>query len=100
MHVCDKMQGFSTPETCDDGNLVDNDACTNSCTPTYCGDGIQQTPNGTGAYEQCDHGVSNDGSTSVAGVICNNSCEVVCTSSDQCPNGACIGGVCSDPICL
>lgn len=47
MHVCDKMQGLSSPETCDDGNDVDNDMCTNSCIPTYCGDGVQQTPNGT-----------------------------------------------------
>jgi len=33
-------------EECDDGNLVNNDACDNACELTYCGDGIAQNPNG------------------------------------------------------
>ncbi|HMV67419.1 MAG TPA: choice-of-anchor A family protein, partial [Myxococcota bacterium] len=37
-------------EQCDDGNAVNNDACTNTCTTPRCGDGIPQ------AGEQCDDG--------------------------------------------
>ena len=46
-------------EVCDDGNLVDGDGCTQTCTPEYCGDGIQHM----GLGEECDDGnsVSGDG---------------------------------------
>jgi cysteine-rich repeat protein len=37
-------------ELCDDGNLIDDDACSNDCTTPSCGDGITQ------AGEQCDDG--------------------------------------------
>jgi len=36
-------------EGCDDGNSVENDACTNSCQSNTCGDGIIYT-----GYEDCD----------------------------------------------
>ncbi|MGE0785968.1 MAG: DUF4215 domain-containing protein [Sandaracinaceae bacterium] len=39
-------------ELCDDGNASDFDACTNSCVPAACGDGIVQASEG----EQCDVG--------------------------------------------
>ena len=35
-------------EDCDDGNQVDDDACTNACQVAVCGDGIVQ------AGEECD----------------------------------------------
>lgn len=38
-------------EQCDDGNVVDQDACKNSCLINYCGDGV---PGGPG--EACDTG--------------------------------------------
>jgi len=48
-------------EACDDGNQVDNDACTNACELAKCGDGI------AGPGESCDDGnqVNTDGCTNV-----------------------------------
>jgi cysteine-rich repeat protein len=43
-------------EACDDGNQVDNDACTNVCKLASCGDGIIY-----GTYEQCDDGNDSNG---------------------------------------
>lgn len=43
-------------EQCDDGNTTNTDQCTNSCTLTFCGDGVQQNPNGQGGNERCDDG--------------------------------------------
>ena len=40
-------------EACDDGNEVDDDACTNTCTLPVCGDRIRQ------GGEACDEGVAN-----------------------------------------
>ena len=42
-------------EACDDGNKVDDDECTNSCTAPICGDGLLQAINA----EQCDEGPGN-----------------------------------------
>jgi cysteine-rich repeat protein len=50
-------------ETCDDGNLSSNDACTTECKPAVCGDGFTRT-----GVEQCDDGNSN------AGDCCANGC--------------------------
>jgi len=49
-------------EECDDGNNVNTDACTNTCTLAFCGDGIIQTtpPNDK---EDCD-----------GGACCDNAC--------------------------
>lgn len=46
-------------EACDDGNAIDDDACTNACTAPACGDMIVQ------AGEECDDGnaTANDGCT-------------------------------------
>jgi serine protease len=30
------------PETCDDGNIVDDDGCDSNCTPTACGNGVHR----------------------------------------------------------
>ena len=45
-------------ETCDDGNTVDDDACTNACQAAACGDGILRLDlsEGTLGYEACDDG--------------------------------------------
>jgi len=40
------------PETCDDGNVIDDDDCTNQCTRAACGDGVLQP------WEQCESLVS------------------------------------------
>ncbi len=60
-------------EECDDGNAVNDDACTNACTAAACGDGIRQAGQG----EQCDDGntANNDGCSSVCiaeGGLCND----------------------------
>jgi cysteine-rich repeat protein len=48
-------------ETCDDGNLIDNDGCDSNCTATGCGNGIRA------GLEQCDDGnlVDGDGCSSM-----------------------------------
>ena len=47
-------------EGCDDGNMIDTDACTNTCNRARCGDGISQA-----GVEQCDDAntVDTDGCT-------------------------------------
>ena len=61
-------------EACDDGNTVDDDACSNACVVNYCGDGVVN--NG----EACDDGANGD-----IGDGCNDLCEItvnaVCGSS-------------------
>lgn len=83
-------------EHCDDGNQVDDDECTNSCTLTFCGDGATQQPNGQGTggpqndgIEACDDGnLVNDDS-------CDNNCES--TIQGPCGNGIVnIGEQCDD----
>ena len=69
-------------EGCDDGNMVDTDACTNTCQRARCGDGIIQA--GT---ETCD-----DGNT-VNTDACTNTCQAArCGDSivgpgEQCDDG-------------
>lgn len=52
-------------EECDDGNLTDLDACSNTCLVSICGDGITQLP------EECDDG--NQAITDTCWPNCNNS---------------------------
>ena len=75
-------------EECDDGNIVETDACLSTCVAASCGDGYVQ------AGEQCDNGVSN-------GVIgpCTASCTInVCGDSyvwivaEECDDGVNNGG--------
>ena len=91
-------------ETCDDGNTLNGDGCTATCTiqagyyctgapsvcTTVCGDGI------VAGAEQCDDGnvLSGDG--------CSSTCQSEgCVSASQCPGvdtecmtRTCVGGVC------
>ena len=48
----------SAGEACDDGNSVDEDACSNACEQATCGDGIvrQDLEPGTVGAEACDDG--------------------------------------------
>lgn len=50
-------------EGCDDGNLVDTDACRNDCEEAVCGDGIVRTDleRAHPDYEACDDGNAVDG---------------------------------------
>ena len=56
-------------EQCDDGNLVDTDACTSACKNNVCGDGIVNV-----SVEQCDDGNSIDNDA------CSNTCKAAFTS--------------------
>ena len=89
-------------ETCDDGNAVDDDACSNACIATVCGDGVVN--NG----EACDDGNADDTDG------CSNTCTVpVCgdgvvawtetcddgnsSDSDNCKND-CTANICGDGV--
>ncbi|WP_293248274.1 DUF4215 domain-containing protein [Nannocystis sp.] len=91
-------------EACDDGNMVDTDACTNACKLAACGDGIVQA-----GVEACDDGNMVDTDA------CTKTCKLaVCgdgivhdgveacddgnmTDGDACTN-ACAAAVCGDGI--
>ncbi|MBT3835006.1 DUF4215 domain-containing protein [Candidatus Peribacteria bacterium] len=66
-----------TGEQCDDGNMINTDTCTDQCELTFCGDGIPQSPNGTGTNEDCDDGNNIDTDS------CSNSCQIPI----ECGNG-------------
>lgn len=61
-------------ELCDDGNQIDNDSCSNSCTPpsAVCGDGTKA------ATEQCDDGNTTNGDW------CSSTCTLTATATGQC----------------
>jgi cysteine-rich repeat protein len=61
----------SPREACDDGNVVDTDACRSNCTLAVCGDGVTRA-----GFEQCDDGNSNNADA------CRNDCV-----SGLCGNG-------------
>ena len=69
---CDADGLVEQGEECDDGNDVDEDACTNACRNASCGDGFRRLDLEEGAigYEACDDGnESNDDG-------CTNGCEL------------------------
>jgi len=53
-------------EQCDDGNMIDGDGCSASCTTEYCGDAIDNN----GDTEECDDGNITDDD------LCNNQCQL------------------------
>ena len=58
-------------ERCDDGNLINTDACTNACEPAVCGDGIPRADlsEGDPGYEACDDGNDSDEDACVSGCV-------------------------------
>ena len=77
--------GDMTPdpgEQCDDGNMVDTDACPSTCFNAFCGDGFVLTPG-----EQCDD------SNTIPGDGCNSLCIVegcgngITEPGEQCDDG-------------
>lgn len=100
-------------EACDDGNGVDEDACTNLCTKAVCGDGVTFP-----AVEACDDGNGNDGDGCSAACIvetcsdglvnnnetdldCGGPCDgcaagLDCVEGDDCEFGNCAGGACQE----
>jgi YVTN family beta-propeller protein/cysteine-rich repeat protein len=72
-------------EGCDDGNLVDTDFCTATCTPAACGDGILLD-----LYEECDDGnllteecIYGEASC----VVCDDACALFAGETDFCGDG-------------
>ncbi|MBK7825254.1 DUF4215 domain-containing protein [Nannocystis sp.] len=69
-------------ETCDDGNQVNYDGCTNVCTLPKCGDGIKQ------AGEECDDGNTDETDS------CRSTCEgPACGDGFKQPGESCDDGV-------
>ena len=60
-------------EACDDGNVVDQDACRTGCVQARCGDGVRRLDlrQGDPDYEGCDDGNLNDGDDK-----CRTNCQV------------------------
>ncbi len=58
----------TSPEECDDGNLVDGDGCNAQCLNEFCGDGVWQE----GLQEECDGEDLPEGSPE--GAACNAQC--------------------------
>ncbi|MDC0666683.1 DUF4215 domain-containing protein [Nannocystis radixulma] len=70
-------------EACDDGNILDTDACTSDCKDAICGDGIVLA-----GEEQCDDGPDNG-----PGKPCSAKCELsACGDGDLGPGETCDDG--------
>lgn len=107
-------------EECDDGNLVNNDACTNNCTLPICGDGIVQgdeecddgnTINTDTCISSCLSATCGDGyvqpgeacddGNSIDGDACTNNCALptcgdgVIQPGEECDDGSIGGGGCT-----
>jgi cysteine-rich repeat protein len=66
------------PESCDDGNAIDADACTGSCQLARCGDGIRQLG------EACD-----DGNSDSLDRCANDCTTTACSPSYHLESGVC-----------
>ncbi len=100
-------------EECDDGDTDNTDECTDTCTSTFCGDGISQDKNGAGdaKYDNTEYCDGSDFSDLFQDIQCSNinnpackntgmiSCFGDCTVdiSDCCPDIP-TGGECGDGI--
>ncbi|MDC0666680.1 DUF4215 domain-containing protein [Nannocystis radixulma] len=70
-------------EACDDGNMLDTDACTSDCKDATCGDGIVWA-----GEEDCDDGADNG-----PGKPCSANCELsACGDGDLGPGETCDDG--------
>lgn len=82
-------------EQCDDGNLVNDDACTVNCQAARCGDGIVQSP------EACDLVVGNDdqGECTSACALATCGDGLVYLGVEACDDGNTAAGDGCDPAC-
>ena len=76
-------------EQCDDGNTVNNDACTNTCRNPVCGDEIVQSSTG----EQCDLGADNE-------MSCTPAYDGQCSfcNATTCQTETVVGPYCGDGV--
>ena len=90
-------------ETCDDGNDVDDDACSNTCTGASCGDGVIQPG------EECDDGNDDDTDACTSeckGAFCGDG--MVLEGIEDCDDGnesnadsclsTCLAATCGDGV--
>lgn len=91
------------PETCDDGNTVNGDGCSNTCTlEAMCGNGVVESPeacddgnmaNGDGCSNMCtvETGWSCSGTTSICApiAVCGNG---IVESGETCDDGNALNG--------
>ena len=87
---------IEAPEQCDDGNLVNTDACTGVCRTAVCGDTFVQA-----GVEACDDGnvAAGDGCSPACQVeqaVCGNS---IVEAGEQCDDGARQAGDGCSPAC-
>lgn len=100
-------------ETCDDGNIIDDDGCLTSCVVATCNDGVLRTDlaEGEEGYELCDDG--DDNSNELAD-RCRTNCTLfscgdeVKDSNEECDDGnlddhdgcsaTCVLEVCGDGV--
>ncbi len=81
------------PEECDDGNIVNGDGCSSTCTDEFCGDGVTDPDGpdnapGGGDDEQCDDGNNANGDG------CDEFCQ---TELPECGDGNLdLGEACDD----
>lgn len=77
----DGLLDIASGETCDDGNITDDDGCSSDCKLENCGDGLLQPG------EVCDDGNAMNG----------DGCSSDCLSDETCGNGYVdVGEVCDD----
>ncbi|HTR54721.1 MAG TPA: DUF4215 domain-containing protein [Kofleriaceae bacterium] len=89
----DGLRDLEAPhiEQCDDGNQVEDDGCSNSCTTPLCGNGIVDSG------EQCDLGAANSdtGACTTACTIAKCGDHLVETGVEQCDGSSVMGHACS-----
>ncbi|MDO8508470.1 MAG: LamG-like jellyroll fold domain-containing protein, partial [Nanoarchaeota archaeon] len=82
-------------EQCDDGNTINSDACTNSCTSAICGDNIVRN-----GFEVCDGNLRACTVNGYSGTqACNNQCNAfnTCIATESCGDGRINGNeICDD----
>ncbi|MFM2152050.1 MAG: hypothetical protein RL199_485 [Pseudomonadota bacterium] len=80
----------TSPEECDDGNALDDDACSSACKAATCGDGIVQS----GAGEECDNGSVSNGVDGLCGGTCRvpRCGDLLVTAGEECDDGNRVDG--------
>src|SRR5690606_26482364 len=102
-------------EACDDGNLVNTDACLNDCSAASCGDGhvwagVEECDDANAVNDDactnacklpaCDDGIKNGAETATdcGGGTCPKCLGgQACVSNSDCITGNCLGNVCAAP---
>ncbi len=88
---------FDLGENCDDGNLIDDDECSNLCRTTCVGPSCPRCGDGTphpSLGEQCDDGNTNNADA------CSNNCAIRCDDDGDCAGTCNLSlNICVPPSC-